>query len=298
MRDDRTRSSRAESRSGFAERRTAAAAFHLAAVLNRRGIEVDGLRVAYERVGAGPPLVLLHGYVGDGPSTWQRQIAALADEFSIVVWDAPGAGRSTDPPETIGMAGYADCHAGFIEKLHLESPHVAGVSFGAALALELYRRHPQIPRTLVLASAYAGWAGSLGAAGAAQRLEQAVVLSRLSPDELVDTLLPTMFSEGTPPEVVDEFRASMRAFHPIGFRAMARASAEDLREVLPRIEIPTLLLYGDRDVRAPLSVAEDLRAAISDSTLVVLPDAGHLCNIEAADAFTSAVRSFLGDARN
>jgi pimeloyl-ACP methyl ester carboxylesterase len=52
-------------------------------------------------------------------------------------------------------------------------------------------------------------------------------------------------------------------------------------------------VYGDRDVRAPLTVAEDLHAAISSSTLVVLPDAGHACNIEAPEAFNSAVRSFL-----
>lgn len=261
-------------------------------------IEVEGLRIAYERAGAGPPLVLLHGYVGDGTATWRRQIDALSDEFSLLVWDAPGAGRSGDPPEEIGMAGYADCLAGFIEKLALEQPHVAGVSFGAALALELSHRHPHIPRTLTLASAYAGWAGSLGTDAAAQRLEQAITLSRLSPEEFVATLLPTMFSQGAPPDAVAAFAAGMLAFHPNGFRAMARALADDLRETLPQIELPTLLLYGDRDVRAPLTVAEDIHTAIPGSTLVALPDAGHLCNIDAAEAFNTALRSFLHDARS
>lgn len=92
--------------------------------------------------------------------------------------------------------------------------------------------------------------------------------------------------------------ASMLGFHPVGFRAMARASAEDLREVLTHIEVPTLLVYGDSDVRAPLPVAEDLHAAISGSTLVVLPGAGHLCNIEAPEEFSRAVRDFLGDTRS
>lgn len=258
-------------------------------------IEVDGLRIAYERAGDGPPLVLLHGYVGDGPTTWRRQIEALSDEFTVVAWDAPGAGRSSDPPESFGMAGYADCLAGFVERLGLEGPHVAGLSFGGVLALEFYRRHSAVPSTLILASAYAGWGGSLPVEVAAQRLRQALALADLSPDEFVGALLPTMFSEGTPPESVDAFGAAIRAFHPVGFRAMARASAEDLRDVLPQIKIPTLLVYGDRDVRAPLTVAEDLHAAISCSTLVVLPDTGHLCNIEAPEAFNSAVRSFFRD---
>jgi pimeloyl-ACP methyl ester carboxylesterase len=260
-------------------------------------VEVDGLRIAYERAGAGPPLVLLHGYVGDGPTTWRRQLEGLCDQFTVVAWDAPGAGGSSDPPESFGMAGYADCLAGFVDRLRLERPHVAGLSFGGALALELYRRHSAIPMTLILASAYAGWAGSLPADVAQQRLQQALVLAKLSPDEFVGRLLPTMFSEATAPEVVDAFGASMLAFHPAGFRAMARASAEDLRDVLPHINVPTLLVYGDKDVRAPLTVAEDLHAAISGSTLVVLPDTGHLGNIEAPEEFNRAVRGFLRDTR-
>ena len=107
---------------------------------------VDGLRIGYERVGDGPPVVLLHGYVGDGPTTWRRQLDALGGEFTLIAWDAPGAGRSSDPPETFGMAGYADCLAGFIAELGLERPHVAGLSFGGALAIELARRHPTVAR--------------------------------------------------------------------------------------------------------------------------------------------------------
>ena len=57
-------------------------------------VEVDGLSIAYERAGSGPPLVLVHGFVGDGESTWSGQLDGLSDEFTVVAWDAPGAGRS------------------------------------------------------------------------------------------------------------------------------------------------------------------------------------------------------------
>lgn len=258
-------------------------------------IEIDGLRIAYERVGRGPPLVLVHGYVADGPTTWRQQLEALSDDFTLVAWDAPGAGSSSDPPQSFGMAGYADCLAGFIDKLGLDRPHVAGLSFGGALALELHRRHPAIAATLTLVSAYAGWRGSLPPEAAEQRLRQAHELADLSPEEFVETLLPTMFSEKTSPDVVEEFRMSMLAVHRVGFRAMAEALAEDLRDALPRIDIPTLLVYGDKDVRAPLAVAEALRAAISCSKLVVLTGAGHLCNVEAPRQFNEALRSFLLD---
>jgi pimeloyl-ACP methyl ester carboxylesterase len=257
-------------------------------------VEVAGLRIAYERAGDGPPLVLLHGYVGDGRSTWRRQLEELSDEFTVVAWDAPGAGRSSDPPESFGLADYADCLAAFVAALGVGRPHVAGLSFGGGLALELYQRYPEIPAKLVLAGAYAGWAGSLPPEVVEQRLQQVLQLAELEPEQLVRDVLPTLFSESAPAELVGEFAASMSAFHPAGLRAMARAFAEaDLREVLPRIDQPTLLLYGDEDVRAPLSVADELHVAIPTSKLVVLPGVGHVSSVEAAERFNAEVRAFL-----
>ena len=256
-------------------------------------IDVDGLRITYERAGSGPPLILLHGYVGDGRTTWRHQFDEFSADYTVVAWDAPGAGGSSDPPETFGVADYADCLASFIAALDIHEPHVAGLSFGGALALALYGRHPSLPRTLVLASAYAGWRGSLPGDVAERRLEQALRLSRLSGDEFVETLLPTMFS--TPPAIEDiaAIGTAMRRFHPAGFRALARASAEDLRDVLPRVRVPTLLVYGDNDERAPLFVAEELHSSIASARLVVLPDVGHVCNVEAPREFNRVVREFL-----
>ena len=237
-------------------------------------VEVGGLRIAYERDGAGPAVVLLHGYVADGRTTWRWQLDGLSDEFTVVAWDAPGTGGSSDPPEGFGTAGYADCLAGFIDALRLEHPSVLGLSFGGILALALHDRHPTVATALILASAYAGWAGSLPADVAEARLQQPSYLADLSPTEFVDTLLPTMFAPATAPDTVAAFRASMLEFHPVGFRAMARASAENLGHVLPRVTIPTLLVYGEQRRRAGLSVARGLEAAISGARLVVLPGSG------------------------
>jgi len=257
-------------------------------------IEVAGLRIAYERSGTGPSLILLHGYVGDGRATWRRQIDELSDEFTVVAWDAPGMGRSADPPESFRLPDYADCLAGFVAALGLGRTHVIGLSFGGGLALELYRRHPTIPASLVLAGAYAGWAGSLPPQVVEERLQQVLQLSDLPPDRFMRTVLPTMFSASAPVEIVDAFAANVSAFHPAGLRVMARSFAEaDLRDVLPHISVPTLLLYGDQDVRAPLAVAEELHAAIPASRLVILPGVGHVSSVEAGERFDDEVRPFL-----
>ena len=256
-------------------------------------IHVEGQRITYERRGEGPPVVLLHGYVGDR-RTWQRQIDDLSDEFTVVAWDAPGFGGSFDPPETFRLSDFANCLAAFIEALDLGRPHVVGLSFGGGLALELYRRHPAVPMTLVLASAYAGWAGSLPAEVVDQRLQQALRLADLDPHQLVNELIPTLLAESAPPGWSTNSPRSCTDFHPAGLRASSRAFAEaDLRDVLHRIIVPTLLLYGDKDVRAPLHVGEDQHARIPGSRFVVLDGVGHVCNVEGAERFNREVRAFL-----
>jgi alpha/beta hydrolase fold len=73
-------------------------------------IDVAGLTIAFERAGQGTPVVLLHGGLSDS-SEWRRQIDALRDDFTVVAWDAPGCGRSSDPPEAFRLPDYADCLA-------------------------------------------------------------------------------------------------------------------------------------------------------------------------------------------
>jgi pimeloyl-ACP methyl ester carboxylesterase len=257
-------------------------------------VEVAEVQIAYRRAGQGPPLVLLHGGLSDSRE-WRRQLDGLSDEFDVVAWDAPGCGDSSDPPETFRLPDYADCLAGFIEALGLARPHVGGLSFGAGLALELYRRHSALPRSLVLASAYAGWAGSLRADVVEERLRQVLHEAELPPEQVARAWVPSLFSESVPSELVEEVVAIMSDARPAGMRAMARSFAEaDLRDVLPRIAVPTLLLYGELDQRSPLIVAEELHSAIPGSRLVVLPGVGHQSNIEAADRFNAEVRTFLG----
>ena len=256
-------------------------------------VEVGGLDIAFERAGTGPAVALAHGFVGDARSSWGSQIEALSDEFTVIAWDAPGAGGSTDPPEDFGMDAYADCLAGFLRALRIERAHLAGLSFGGALALATFHRHPGLASSLALVSGYAGWLGSLGTQEADQRLAQSLEASRLTPDEFVAAMAPSMFSPSADVELVAPFLDSVRAFHPSGFRAMAVASYPDQRHVLADVDVPTLLLYADHDVRAPVSLGESIHGAVPTSELVVLTGPGHASTVETPDEVTRELRRFL-----
>ncbi len=254
-------------------------------------VRADGLEIAYRRVGDGAPLVLVHGAAEDG-RVWQPQLAALADEFTVVAWDQPGAGGSSDVPAVFGLADYARCLAALIEAIGLGPAHVAGVSWGGTVAQELYRHHAELVATLILVDTYAGWKGSLPEEEVRARV--AGVLKTLQgPGEAFDPTFPGLFAGDPPAEflpLLDEMAAAVR---PESLNNLLRVMAEaDLRDALPRIAVPTLLIWGELDLRSPLSVAEKFQQAIPKAQLVVIPNAGHMSNLERPGPFNDAVREF------
>jgi pimeloyl-ACP methyl ester carboxylesterase len=255
-------------------------------------LRTNGLEIGYERVGEGSPLVFVHGAASDG-RLWRPQLA-LADEFTVVAWDEPGAGRSSHVPADFGLTDYANCLAAVIEALALGPAHVAGISWGGTVVQELYRHHPEHVATLVLIDTYAGWKGSLPPEEVRARVTGAYRALAVPTEEFDPArALPGWFA-GDPPTVflplLEEMAADVR---PESMRtALLVMSEADQRDLLPRVAVPTLLIWGELDVRSPLSVARQFEQAIPDTELVVIPGAGHVSNLEAPEQFNLAVREF------
>jgi pimeloyl-ACP methyl ester carboxylesterase len=254
-------------------------------------VRAHGLEIAYERVGEGPPLVLVHGAAVDS-RMWQPQLAALADEFTVVAWDEPGAGRSSDVPGHFALADYADCLAALIDALDLGPAHVAGLSWGGTVAQELYRHRPELVATFLLVDTYAGWKGSLPEEEVRTRVEGVREMFAAA-DHLFDPTLPGLFAGDPPTEFVTLLEAMAADVRPESMRTALLVMAEaDQRDLLPRITVPTLLIWGERDARSPLSVAHQFEDALPDAKLVVIPGAGHVSNLERPELFNDAVREF------
>jgi pimeloyl-ACP methyl ester carboxylesterase len=255
-------------------------------------VEVDGQAIAFRQAGEGPALVLLHGFLCDS-RCWRQQLEDLSDQFRIIAWDAPGAGSSFDPPETFKTASYANCLAGFLEAVEIERPHVLGLSWGGILAQEFYRLHGERVRSLILADTYAGWRGSLPETVWKERLAACLQDADAQREALVAKFVPGVFTDAAPQHLREEFSAIVSEFHPVGFRVMSLSSAEvDTTDLLPSIDVTTLVLWGDDDRRSPLHVAEQFHAAIPGAELAVIPNAGHLSNMEQPDVFNGHVRRF------
>lgn len=254
-------------------------------------VRANGLEIAHERVGDGPPLVLVHGAAEDS-RIWRPQLSALADMFTVVAWDEPGAGRSSDLPRNFGLVDYANCLAALIESLALGPAHVAGQSWGGTVAQELYRHHSGLVGTLILADTYAGWRGSLPEDEVRARVEGTRQMLAAPSDEFDPTFAGLFAAE--PPSwarsLLEEIAADVR---PQSLRVQLLAMAEaDQRDLLPQIEVPTLLIWGEQDARSPVGVARQFEEAIPDAKLVLLPNCGHASNLEQPESFNEAVRDF------
>lgn len=262
---------------------------------------MDGLRLAYRRAGHGPTVTFVHGGAADG-RIWTPQLDALSDEFTVIAWDEPGAGASADIPDQFGLSDYADCLAGLIRALGASPTSLVGLSWGTTVILELHRRHPAVIRSMVLADGYAGWRGSLGAKEADARLaalrpppaEPAEPAEAAEAAEAFDPTPPGLFASDPPAQFVtlleamaaDVRRRSMSS----ALTAMAQA---DLTDVLPTVRVPTQLIWGALDARSPLWVAREFERRIPGASLAVIPDCGHVSNLEAPRQFNEIVRSLL-----
>ena len=256
-------------------------------------VDVDGMRIAYTRAGSGPPLVMLHGAPSDS-RTWQWMIPDLARDHTVIAWDAPGFGKSSDIDDGWRAPDFAHALAAFVAALGLERPHLVGHSFGTMVALSLFRQHRAVPGSLVLVGGYAGWAGSLPPNEVARRLQMFLAMAELG-DEFDPKSYPGLFSELIPADREIALTTMMRDnVRPATIRAAGYIGAEtDLRPVLPTIDIPTLVLHGAADARSPLANAEALHAAIPASQLVVLPELGHACVVEDPEACSAEIRRFV-----
>lgn len=256
-------------------------------------VEADGIRIGYDDVGEGEPLVLLHGFPLER-RLFAPQLRALAGQGRCIAPDLRGFGETTlAPPFT--MDRYADDVVALLDALGIARAVVGGVSMGGYVAFALWRRHPGRVRALLLA----GTRASADDEAALARRREMIALARAHGSGAVaDQMLPNLLgasTRATRPETVQTVRA-MAAAAPVGgvvAAAEAMMVRPDSTATLATIDVPVQIVAGAEDTVAPPTVARAMQAAVAGSRLEVLAGAGHLVNIERPAAFNHVVSDFL-----
>jgi pimeloyl-ACP methyl ester carboxylesterase len=247
--------------------------------------QIAGRTVGYELAGAGPPLVLLHAFPFDR-RMWQDTGAALAGRRTVIAPDLRGFGESALAPFSI--ADLADDVAALLDALGHPRATVAGLSMGGYVALAFAQRHPARLAGLVLADTKAG----PDTPEARQARGEAIALVRR---EGVAAYLEKQLPRLLAPGAAESVRARLRAIGGTQAPEAVIAGLEALRDrpdrrsELGAITVPTLIVVGAEDGLTPPTEARSMAAAISGARLVEVPGAGHISNVEAPDAFGSAL---------
>ena len=260
-------------------------------------VTLDGTTIHYFDAGAGEPaLLLLHAFPLQA-AMWEDQIAAFSPGRRVIAPDLMGFGASDAPddPERYTMDAYADDAAALLDHLGVGRAVVAGLSMGGYVALALLRRHPGRVAGLVLADTRAG---SDTDEVVQRRVTQQAQVREQGTAELVEAQLGVLLGETTRrehPEVVERARGLMAPNPPAGVIGGLEAmkGRPDSTDLLAGIAVPTLVIVGEDDAPSPPAVAEGMHRAIPGSRLVVLPDVGHLTNLEAPEAFNEALGAIL-----
>jgi pimeloyl-ACP methyl ester carboxylesterase len=254
------------------------------------------MSLAYIERGAGPVVVLLHGFPLS-KDMWRHQLDALAAGHRVIAPDLPGHGDSPAPDGAYEMDAMADAVVSLLDRLKITEPVVlGGLSMGGYVVLALVLRHPERVRGLLLIDTRAA-ADTPEAARLREQTARGVLQSK-DTTAMIETMVPRLFGKTTlekHPGKIGPMLAVMERTTPQGVAGALRGMAvrPDRRGALGAIAVPTLVLVGEDDVISPPSEAREIAASIPGARLEVIPAAGHLAPYENPSATNAAILGFL-----
>lgn len=260
--------------------------------MSRHHTEIGGRRLSWLESGAGEPFVLLHAFPLSA-EMWAPLHAAPIDGWRLITPDLRGFGQASGHPAT-SMDDHADDVLALLRRQGIERAVIGGLSMGGYIALAIYRRAEQRVRALVLADTRAE-ADTEQARG--NRLVMQQTAREGGPAAIADAMVPKLLGPAARAsrELPDRVRALIVANRaPAIVDALeALKTRPDSTPLLSSITCPTLIIVGEADELTPVSAAETLQRDIARATLFVLPESGHLSNLEQPDAFRAALQTFL-----
>jgi pimeloyl-ACP methyl ester carboxylesterase len=243
-------------------------------------VTANGLEIAYETHGSGPPLVMLHGATSIGKEDFAAQMPLFSKAFQLILPDARGHGHTRwDAGQGFRYDWLVEDLAGFTEALGLETFHLLGFSMGAMTALQFATSLPERLRTLVVVGI------------SPQREPRASVARRL--------MDPRRAEVDDPDWAVVLSRRHDRGQGVGAWRTLLPAIAADVAvqplltpAELHAIDAPSMIVCGDRDPFVPIGQAWELQRQLPDARLLVVPGAGHEVMVQRPALFNEALGGF------
>jgi 3-oxoadipate enol-lactonase len=269
----------------------------MAAIVTRHIPGKPGLCV--DQAGHGELVLFMHG-IGGNRTNWTDQVRSFGEHFLAVAWDARGYGGSEDYEGELDFSEFARDILRVLKFYGRERLHLVGLSMGGRIAQDFYALYPQHVATLTIVASFTGFQKL------APEERNKFLASRLKPlaDEgkeprdIAANVARGLSSEHASEAQYERLVASIAALHKDSYIKTLRATTNfDRSASLQTIAVPTLLVFGDADTLTTAAMGREMHAKIAGSKFVLVPNSGHLINIEQPAAFEAAVLPFLREHR-
>lgn len=257
---------------------------------------INTIHTRYDDVGPAdaPALIFIHGFPLDH-TMWSGQIEALKSLCRVVAYDLRGHGGSDVGEEAFSMEGFVRDLVAFMDALRIDKATVCAHSMGGYIALHAIEEHPERFNALILTDTQCTADTS---AGREKRLKAIRAIAEDGVEPFAEGLIGKLFSSVTldaKPEVVQQVRDMILGTSPHSLEQSLRAMRErdETCSKLSGISVPVLILVGEADQITPIEAAEYLHDNIEHAHLEIIPQAGHMSNMENPQAFNAALEKFL-----
>jgi 3-oxoadipate enol-lactonase len=257
---------------------------------------INGITMAYDDNGSGPPILLIHGF----PlcrKMWHPQIKALVSAgFRVITPDLRGFGESEAPEGPYSIDLFADDMVELLDHLGIGAAVVGGMSMGGYILFNLLERYRSRVRGACFITTRAN---ADDGAAKERRLALARKVKEFGPQVVAEAFEQLLFAEESlveRPKLVMEVYGWMIANDSRGIAGglLAMRERRDYTSLLPGFILPALAIGAEGDKAAPPDNARTIAAGIPGCRLAIIPDAGHLANLENPGAFNAALLEFLG----
>lgn len=260
-------------------------------------------RLAVERAGQGPLVLFMHG-IGGNRGNWRAQLPSFAEMFSCVAWDARGYGDSDDYDGALAFDDFVTDVLRVLDHFGVGRAHLVGLSMGGRIAMRAALLHPQRVATLTLLDTHEGFtAFTPEQRQAFVDSRRAPLLAGKTPADIAEPVARSLVGPHAKPEHLQQLIDSIAALHKESYIKSLQATVDqvDLGDI-SRIAAPAHFVVGAEDRLTPPAMHHEMAAKLGGALVSVLPDAGHLSNIENAPTFNAVAlgwlrpRTGLGDA--
>lgn len=258
---------------------------------------INGLSVFMEGNSSANAIIFIHGFPYDH-TMWKAQIKELSNNYFCVTYDIRGLGESPAGDGQLTMESFVDDLENIISDLKLNKPVICGLSMGGYITFRALERFQEKFSALILCDTRSEADNNEG------KLKRAAGIKRINTEGLypfAKDFITNCFAEQFKNNKKDELNKIIEKsseFDPIGVKGslLAMLSRTDTTSVLSKINIPTLLICGEKDTLTPPEVMKEIFHKIENSEFVEIRNAGHMTPIESPDEVNSAISKFLKQA--